>query len=225
MTTTATPSPMHTHAMIPIQLVFWLLTGAMLEDGSGVLSSGTLTVGSTIELVLEELSSEEIAEEEEDSGSLEDAGREVGRRELLGLEEEGGAAEEGGSEAGGVTGGSLGVSGGCVSTGGSVGVVAGGVSGVGSTTGAVGSGAGSTGGGKEDSGVRPMTCCCWPGSSVAKAEVPMTGIMQRNKKKSINARLCFFNFKPPGRSGTLETARHYILKRVWSLADLNIRKF
>lgn len=176
-----------------------------------------------MELVLEELSSEETAEEE-DSGSLEDAGRDAGRRELLGLEDEGGAAEDGGAEAGGSAGGSLGVSG-VVSTGGSVGVVAGGVSGVGSTTGAVGSGVGSTGGGKEDSGVRPMTCCCWPGSSVAKAEVPMTGIMQSNKKKSMNARLCFFNFKPPGRSGMSETARRYILKRVWGLADLNMRKF
>lgn len=165
ITTTTTPSPIHTHAMIPIQLTVRFEVGAILEDGSKLLSSGTLTDGREIELEDSEL--EDSASEEELDALDEASGVEERERlevdglleavcELLGAV----ACEEGGATGGVDVAGDS-------DTGGAVDVVEGasdgvseegGVSGDGSTTGVVGSGVGSTAGGA-DSGVRPITCC------------------------------------------------------------------
>ena len=168
----------------------------MLEDGSRLASSDTMTEGNEMELELSELeesSPEEEASLEEDSGVEERGLLEEG----LGLEEAGvlelaGACEGGACVAGGVE-----VAGGSGS-GAGVGVVSAGgvVSGEGSTTGVVGSGAGSTG--AVDSGVRPITCCVPEGSSVAWETVPKAQTVQKSiVKMSSNAPLCFLNLKPP----------------------------
>lgn len=189
ITTTITPRPMQTHAMMPIQLSVRLEVGAMLEEGSRLLSSGTLTEGREIEL---EDSSGSEDTSDEDSSASSGASRDVVGRFWLVVD---GVCEgccvpvfselcvccAGGSEEGAVAGGS--VTGGVAGSGvdGSVGVV--GVSedgvvgsGVGSTAGAVGSPVGTVGStvgvvgsvtgvvgsaaGGSDTGVRPMTCCC-----------------------------------------------------------------
>lgn len=188
ITTTITPRPMQTHAMMPIQLSVRLEVGAMLEEGSRLLSSGTLTEGREIEL---EDSSGSEDTSDEDSSASSGASRDVVGRFWLVVDgvcegccvsvfSEFCAGCAGGSEEGVVAGGS--VTGGVVCSGvdGSVGVV--GVSeegvvgsGVGSTTGAVGSPVGTVGSpvgvvgsvtgvvgsaaGGSDTGVRPMTCC------------------------------------------------------------------
>ncbi len=67
ITTTITPRPMQTHAMMPIQLSVRLEVGAMLEEGSRLLSSGTLTEGREIEL--EDSSGSEDTSDEDSSAS------------------------------------------------------------------------------------------------------------------------------------------------------------
>lgn len=78
ITTTITPRPMQTHAMMPIQLSVRLEVGAMLEEGSRLLSSGTLTEGRETEL--EDSSGSEGVSDEDSSSSSGSSREVVGRR-------------------------------------------------------------------------------------------------------------------------------------------------